>query len=670
MSLSHLNRMARYTVWANHKVADYIATMDDHLYNAHAGLVFRSVRGTVNHLILSSIVCISTMLTPSRLSRIEQEYGKKHEEAVKWYRMPNKYASKTSETCSWEEYMADKHEAGKALVHSSAQIRDYLAQHPFAEGTRLSYKTTSDKPVEDNLTDVYLHIFNHYTHHRGQITAGVTALGCKVLDDLDYIFYVRAHDKATLGNTTIALFHNGRSHLLHGHTQRMHIRATAKEYDGKKYTGMAVGMNYDQGVWKETKVDPDRWEVHFDTVKRRKHNAPEGSGAAVGSGYHWYIIAHQTVEKLNANDYSTSLNGVKYKLCHKWAGSENWSISGPKAQKEREIALLEDALERAKQELEAMDPDPAMPPKKKVKKLEKGQKTLDDMLGGGKKAKEEREKEEEAKKKRKLDMHSDEAYSEGSLEDDESHREKALLEADISFILLRYLRCPVWRGQDRLGQETVAESNFAEWHARLAQPPIHLWAARYWCSPFFYARILLGLFAGWAMVGAAMIASAPNVDECINCNDVVFSTAFYVIVFHCSLVGMYALMWTIIPCITLPWVLLLPEELDFGKRCASRDMVHGMPLITGSDLRRSSQQEQPGEAQHPDECSICIGEYEETERIRVLPCRHHFHADCVDQWLYVDKSCPLCKHDIDKTWPREVEMTQHGQLNTQSVSEP
>lgn len=70
-----------------------------------------------------------------------------------------------------------------------------------------------------------------------------------------------------------------------------------KSFNGQVYSGMAVGgshtWNYDQGVWKETKIEPDLWKIDFDTTKRRAKNAPEGSGAAVGTEYHWLVVAHQ-----------------------------------------------------------------------------------------------------------------------------------------------------------------------------------------------------------------------------------------------------------------------------------------------------------------------------------------------------------------------------------------
>jgi hypothetical protein len=83
-----------------------------------------------------------------------------------------------------------------------------------------------------------------------------------------------------------------------------------KEYEGRKYTGMKIGRShkwyYDPGEWKEKKITPDLWQISYAVTKRRAGRAPEGSGVPVGTEYHWYILAHQNVTKLNANDYTTA----------------------------------------------------------------------------------------------------------------------------------------------------------------------------------------------------------------------------------------------------------------------------------------------------------------------------------------------------------------------------
>src|SRR5581483_3100578 len=107
-----------------------------------------------------------------------------------------------------------------------------------------------------------------------------------------------------------------------------------KDFEGRQYTGMTVGRThhwyYDKSDWKEKKVTPDKWEFVYSTTKRRAGHAPEGSGVPVGTAYHWFILAHQYVEKLNANDYSTQMVGLKFKLAHKRASAQKWSASGEK----------------------------------------------------------------------------------------------------------------------------------------------------------------------------------------------------------------------------------------------------------------------------------------------------------------------------------------------------
>lgn len=128
-----------------------------------------------------------------------------------------------------------------------------------------------------------------------------------------------------------------------------------KEFEGKQYTGMKVGRthtwNYDSGQWKEKKVTPDKWEFSYDVVKRRKGKAPEGSGVPVGTEYHWYILAHQNVRKLDANNYTTAMSGIKFKLAHKRSGKEKWSASD-RAQRRRLISLLRNMIDQLEKELE------------------------------------------------------------------------------------------------------------------------------------------------------------------------------------------------------------------------------------------------------------------------------------------------------------------------------
>jgi len=43
-------------------------------------------------------------------------------------------------------------------------------------------------------------------------------------------------------------------------------------------------------------------------------------------------------------------------------------------------------------------------------------------------------------------------------------------------------------------------------------------------------------------------------------------------------------------------------------------------------------------------CSICLGDYKGSDVLRVLPdCEHVFHLKCIDPWLRLHPTCPLCR---------------------------
>ena len=68
--------------------------------------------------------------------------------------------------------------------------------------------------------------------------------------------------------------------------------------------------------------------------------------------------------------------------------------------------------------------------------------------------------------------------------------------------------------------------------------------------------------------------------------------------------------------------------------------------IAGDNILRLSSEEST--------CVVCLGDYEDGELLKVLPCQHHFHKSCIDEWLFRQKTCPLCiqevifQHELDQ----------------------
>lgn len=47
------------------------------------------------------------------------------------------------------------------------------------------------------------------------------------------------------------------------------------------------------------------------------------------------------------------------------------------------------------------------------------------------------------------------------------------------------------------------------------------------------------------------------------------------------------------------------------------------------------------------ECPICLSEFVQGEKVRVLPkCSHGFHVKCIDTWLESHSSCPNCRRSL------------------------
>ncbi|CAA7032869.1 unnamed protein product [Microthlaspi erraticum] len=46
-------------------------------------------------------------------------------------------------------------------------------------------------------------------------------------------------------------------------------------------------------------------------------------------------------------------------------------------------------------------------------------------------------------------------------------------------------------------------------------------------------------------------------------------------------------------------------------------------------------------------CPICLSEYASNETVGCLSrCEHCFHITCIDTWLQLHRSCPLCRNKV------------------------
>ncbi|GLU05963.1 hypothetical protein SLE2022_230350 [Rubroshorea leprosula] len=68
-------------------------------------------------------------------------------------------------------------------------------------------------------------------------------------------------------------------------------------------------------------------------------------------------------------------------------------------------------------------------------------------------------------------------------------------------------------------------------------------------------------------------------------------------------------------------------------------------------------------------CSICLSEYQPKEALRTIPeCKHYFHADCIDKWLRMNTTCPLCRNSPGRSMSVTSSSTSSLSSSSSSIS--
>lgn len=82
-------------------------------------------------------------------------------------------------------------------------------------------------------------------------------------------------------------------------------------------------------------------------------------------------------------------------------------------------------------------------------------------------------------------------------------------------------------------------------------------------------------------------------------------------------------------------------ELDHPNQFSGASVaeINRLPLIMHNRPKQS-------ENKSNSTCEICLEDKSEVGPVRILPCFHQFHAQCVDAWLQINAVCPLCKFNI------------------------
>ena len=159
----HFSTLARYNAWATQRLLDAVAALAEHDYRREVGLFFRSIHGTLNHLLVG--------------------------EHLLWFR---RFAEGVSPRLALdEEAEADRARLAERLVEGAARWQPLIESWPAERfDGNLDYTTTRGVAVSLPFAATLAHVFNHGTHHRGQITAALTGLG-QPFPELDLVYMLQ-----------------------------------------------------------------------------------------------------------------------------------------------------------------------------------------------------------------------------------------------------------------------------------------------------------------------------------------------------------------------------------------------------------------------------------------------------------------------------------------------
>jgi uncharacterized damage-inducible protein DinB len=169
MMLEHLRRMARYNRWANRRLYAACENLASEEYHRPRRAFFGSIHGTLNHLLVGDRIW---------LARIE---GKPYPHL----RLDDQpYAS-----------LADLEVARRGEDERMIGLVDGYDESDLPQPMRYRL-ITRPETVETPLHLCWLNLFNHQTHHRGQVHDQLSQTEVAP-PPLDLVFYLREQDNAS-----------------------------------------------------------------------------------------------------------------------------------------------------------------------------------------------------------------------------------------------------------------------------------------------------------------------------------------------------------------------------------------------------------------------------------------------------------------------------------------
>ena len=160
--MRHFPLMARFNQWVNRQLYDKVATLDEEAYRADTGIFFHSIHHTLNHLLVVDRLWIGRVTGADRgISSLDQ--------------------------ILFEDFAALR-AARETEDRGLIALLDEMPDDKLEALVRFS-TIKRDRHFEARVRDLLAGMFNHQTHHRGQIYAVLQQRGME-LPDVDLPFFL------------------------------------------------------------------------------------------------------------------------------------------------------------------------------------------------------------------------------------------------------------------------------------------------------------------------------------------------------------------------------------------------------------------------------------------------------------------------------------------------
>jgi uncharacterized damage-inducible protein DinB len=159
--LDHYREMAWYNREMNRKIYGVCSELADEERKRDLGAFFGSIHGTLNHLVLTDRAWLVRFTGDSEKYRSRDASGR-----------PIEYRSLAHVLYpEWSDLRREREKTDEDIIRHVAGLT------PEAVSGTLSYQTSSGESCSHPVWWALSHMFNHETHHRGQVTTLMKQLG-------------------------------------------------------------------------------------------------------------------------------------------------------------------------------------------------------------------------------------------------------------------------------------------------------------------------------------------------------------------------------------------------------------------------------------------------------------------------------------------------------------